>query len=228
MSDFGSTSNPQLGLSLRSKLLTPRVLVLLIAVPLAAIIIWAGTRPNAMKRAASIGSAVRNPSSLLGDASKPKPAPGKLLGPAEAPAPLPPLPDWSHTTASNPQQAAAPPPITPNGISSTVAPAPIPGIASPPPTVTARVPFSPVTYNARHDKAFGGSCSGQLTLSNAGLNFVCGEDQRGSLQIAVNEINSVDENGVRLNSGKKFHFTIAGMNKPSEQQLFADWLNRVR
>jgi hypothetical protein len=227
MSDFGSTSNPQLGLSPRSRLLTPRVLVLLIAVPLAAIIIWIGTRPNNIKRAASIGSAVRNPSSLLADANKPKPAPGKLLVPAEAPAPLPPAPDWSHTTASN-AQSTAPPPIMPNGMASAVAPAPVPGIASPAPVVTGRAPFSPVAYNARHDKAFGGSCSGQLTLNNAGLNFVCGADPHGSLQVAVNEINSVDENGVRLNSGKKFHFTITGMNKPSEQQLFADWLNRVR
>jgi hypothetical protein len=228
LSDFGSTSKPPLGLSPRSRLLTPKVVALLIAVPLAAIIIWAGTRPNAMKRAASIGSAVRNPSSLLADASKPKPAPGKPLVPAEAPAPLPPLPDWSHTSASNPQPATAPPPVMPNGMTNTVVPAPIPGIASPSATVTVRAPFPPVAYNARHDKAFGGSCGGQLTLSNTGLNFVCNDDQHGNLQIAVSEINSVDENGVRLNSGKKFHFTVSGMNKPSEQQLFADWLNRVR
>ncbi len=228
MSDFGSTSNPRFGLPPWSRLLTPRVLVLLIAVPLAGIIIWAGTRPNAMKRAASIGSAVRNPSSLLADASKTKPAPGKLLAPAEAPAPLPPAPDWSHTSASNPQPATAPPPIMQNGMASAVAPAPIPGIASQPPTVTVRPPFSPVAFNARHDKAFGGSCAGQLTLNNAGLNFVCNDDPHGSVQIAVNEISSADENGVRLNSGKKFHFTITGMNKPSEQALFSDWLNRIR
>jgi hypothetical protein len=84
-----------------------------------------------------------------------------------------------------------------------------------------------LSYNAHHDKAFGGGCSGQLVLSSTGLQFNCLSDAHASMQISISEISAVDENGVRLTSGKKLHFTISGMNKPSEQALFTDWFNRL-
>lgn len=85
-----------------------------------------------------------------------------------------------------------------------------------------------MVYHARHDKHFGEGCSGQLTLNAIGLVFNCPDDPSGSIQVALNEIGSIDENGIRLNSGKKYHFSISGMTKDSEEALFANWLHRVR
>lgn len=85
-----------------------------------------------------------------------------------------------------------------------------------------------MTYPARHDKRFGDGCSGQLTLNSNELVFQCPEDSRNSVQVAIDQIEAVDENGVRLTSGKKYHFSIPGMSKNSEQELFTGWLTRVR
>ena len=98
----------------------------------------------------------------------------------------------------------------------------------PPPVVTTNAPYSPTTYPARHDKHFGDSCSGQLTLNSNELVFQCPEDPGAAIQVAVNQIDAVDENGIRLTSGKKYHFSIPGMSKNNEQELFTGWLNRVR
>jgi hypothetical protein len=97
-----------------------------------------------------------------------------------------------------------------------------------PPVVTTNDPYTPTTYPARHDKHFGDSCSGQLTLNSNELVFQCPEDPGAGIQVAINQIDSVDENGIRLSSGKKYHFSIPGMSKNSEQALFTGWLNRVR
>lgn len=86
----------------------------------------------------------------------------------------------------------------------------------------------PQVFRARHDKHFGGSCSGQLTLNTAGLVFDCPNDPGESFQVALNEIGAVDDNGIRLLSGKKYHFSISGMSKSAEQALFASWLRQVR
>jgi hypothetical protein len=110
--------------------------------------------------------------------------------------------------------AVAPAPIVPNVPATSV----VPG----------RPPFTPLVYRAKHDKVFGGSCSGQLTLSSGGLVFNCPDDPHGSMQIAIAEIGAVDENGVRLLSGKKYHFSIPGMSKGGEEALFANWLHQVR
>jgi hypothetical protein len=99
---------------------------------------------------------------------------------------------------------------------------------APPPVVTTSIPFNAITYPARHDKHFGEGCSGQLTLNSTGLTFSCPDDPDGTVQVAINDIGSVDENGIRLTSGKKYHFTIPGMTKSGEQQLFTGWLSRVR
>jgi len=227
LSNFGNTSNSHVGLSHLLKKLTPKVIFLVLAVPVAALIIWFATRTSTIKRAAILSHSVSHPSSLLTSGTKPKPPAGKVEQPASEAAPLPPAPDWSKIQATNaaptiPTQGA-PVPST-----SAVVPAPIPGVASPAPAYSARPAYAPLSYNARHEKVFGGGCSGQLVLSSTGLQFNCLEDSHGSMQIALSEISAVDENGVRLTSGKKLHFTISGMNKPSEQALFTDWLKRLR
>ena len=102
----------------------------------------------------------------------------------------------------------------------------MPAAAPPAPVSTSRAPYAPLFYNARHDKAFGG-CSGQLILSSTGLQFNCPGNSEASLQIAISEISGIDENGVRLASGKKLHFSISGMTKPNEQALFTDWFSRL-
>lgn len=226
MSHFGNTSNPHLGLLSRPKHVTPKALFLLLAVLITIAIIWFAMRTGTMKKAADLGYSVSHPSTLLTGEKKPKPPAGKLLVPATPPPPLPPLPDWSKIQAANaaptsPAQGVPGPAIAP------VAPVPIPGAPSPTVAPAVRPAYAPLSYNARHEKAFGGGCSGQLVLSSTGLQFNCLSDTHASMQIAISEISGVDENGVRLTSGKKLHFTITGMNKPSEQALFTDWFSRL-
>lgn len=86
----------------------------------------------------------------------------------------------------------------------------------------------PETYHARHDKRFGEGCSGQLTLNASGLEFSCPGESDESLRVAFNQIASVDDNGIKLSSGKKYHFTIQGMSKDGERALFRNWFNRAR
>jgi len=86
----------------------------------------------------------------------------------------------------------------------------------------------PETFPARHDKRFGEECSGQLTLNATGLAFSCPDDSSETLRVTLNEIASADDNGIRLTSGKKYHFTIPGMSKDAAKALFRNWFNRLR
>jgi hypothetical protein len=98
-----------------------------------------------------------------------------------------------------------------------------PAVAPPAPNIA----FVPQTYAARHDKHFGDVCSGQLSLNSTGLVFTCPDDPGENIQVAIHQIASVDDNGIRLTSGKKYHFTIPGMSKDAERAMFADWLSRA-
>jgi hypothetical protein len=175
-----------------------------------------------------LGSALGSSSDGATGTSLAKPAAGKPF--AQAPKTPPPI--------TVPRSS---PPVVPQNSSTLVIP-PGPAIpqqnpAPPPPPVATGMPpapaatttpFAPVVYPARHDKHFGESCSGQLSLNSSGLAFSCPDDPHGGVQVAINEIASVDENGIRLTSGKKYHFSIPGMSKSSEEKLFTDWLSRVR
>jgi hypothetical protein len=100
---------------------------------------------------------------------------------------------------------------------------------APPPAPSGAQPaFAAVSYPARHDKRFGDPCAGQLTLNGVGLYFNCPGNPDEGVNVAINQIDAVDDNGIRLLSGKKYHFTITGMSKGDERQLFSDWLSRVR
>lgn len=252
MSDFGSSSNPQPGLDanpaysrgkaawwrIRNHLQnltpgssswkpsTPKAWLLLLALPVAAAIVWYATRPVTIKRASDFGAAVRNPSLLLSGGSKPKPAPGKPLLPTPPPAPSAPLPLPDPSIQAT-QPATTAIPIQPQNLAGAAPPAPITNTVPAAPVVPAGA-YSPVVYSARHDKLFGQGCSGQLTLNTTGLVFNCPDDPNGSVQIALSQIASVDENGVQLTSGKKFHFSISGMSKGGEEELFVSWLHHVR
>ena len=225
LSDLGNTSYPDGGPSPRPKRCPAMALYLVLAVLIAAVIIWFGTHTSKIKKEAVLGQSVSDSSALLAAGTKPKPPAGRPLLPPPAPALLRPLPNSSSLQPAN----AAPIPSTqsaPSPATTAVAPALIPGPAAPPAASAARPAYAPLSYNARHDKAFGG-CSGQLVLSSTGLQFNCPSDAHASMQVAISEISAVDENGVRLTSGKKLHFSIAGMSKPNAQALFTDLFNRL-
>ncbi len=224
MSPFGNTSNPHPGLSPRPRHLTPRAMFFLIAIPITVLIIWLATRTDTMKRAASLGQSVSHSSPFSSPEKKPKPPAGKYEQQTTAPARQAPLSGSSKPQTPNAAPSSAQ--IAPSPATTPVVPAPIPAGAPPAPVSAARPAYAPLSYNARHDKAFGG-CSGQLILSGAGLQFTCPGNSQDSMQIAVSEISGIDENGVRLASGKKLHFSITGMTKPNEQALFTDWFNRL-
>ena len=177
-------------------------------------------------------SAVTKGKSFLGitpSTSKPKPAAGKTFA-AETQThpnviwnpPPPPQGQQQPSAAIVPQAPGATPMAAP-----TVSPQVMPALPSQT-VATGKPAITPLIYQARHDKHFGGSCSGQLTLSSAGLVFHCADDPEGSVQIALNQIGAIDENGVETLAGKKYHFSIPGMSKNAEQTLFSNWLHQVR
>jgi hypothetical protein len=251
MSDLGSSFDPQVGRpasrppgeswrrfvsSARGSLLHSRrarqwallALPILLVLPLAAGIVWYGVSPaHAFRKAPELEASSRVNSLLVANGSKPKPSPAK---PFQAPPPPTrstyPMP--APTVQPN-QPSTTDIPIPGQTVASgTVRPTPIAPNTPVVPVTPARPPFSPLVYRAKHDKVFGGSCSGQLTLNSGGLVFTCPGDPSGSMQIALAEIGAVDDNGVRLLSGKKYHFSIAGMTKSGEEALFANWLHQVR
>ena len=201
--------------------------LLLIAVPIALIIRVESNRPHYYRQGKSI---VARGESLVGinqGPAKPKPSPYKYTLATPIARPSNPIvftpPRLPNSSAAVPQQAPAQPQyVTPALPQTGTATAPLPPLAN-----SARGPFTPVVYPARHDKHFGG-CSGQLTLNSTGLNFSCPTEPGDSIRVALNEIGAVDENGIQTTSGKKYHFTISGVSKPAAQQLFSNWLHQVR
>ena len=204
-------------------------ILLLIAVPIILIIRAESGRPHYYRQGKSV---VSRSESLLGMnqvSNKPKPSPYKYtlaLPVTKASSPIVITPPRTQPQYAGPSVA----PQIPSQ-AGTVSPA-LPQMANnmpapPAAAAGARVPFTPVVYQAHHDKHFGG-CSGQLTLNSGGLNFNCTSDPGDSVQVGLNEIGSVDENGIQTTSGKKYHFTISGMSKPGIQQLFSNWLHQVR
>ncbi|WP_109487647.1 hypothetical protein [Occallatibacter savannae] len=203
--------------------------LLLIAVPIVLIIRAESSRPHYYRQGKSV---VSRGESLLGMnqiSTKPKPSPYKytLATPVTKPS-------ASIVITPHPQAQYAPPTTAqqqlPNQASPVTPAVPQTAINMPPPPPSAagaRVPFTPVVYSARHDKHFGG-CSGQLTLNAGGLNFNCASEPGDSINVGLNDIGAVDENGIQTTSGKKYHFTITGMSKPGAQQLFSNWLHQVR
>lgn len=204
------------------------VLVALLVFPVGAIILGYLTRPApGTARQVEAGAGGSSTDSGSGE-KKSKPSAGKPMMPtSQAPPPVvmhqPPAalePQSPTGMAAMPARPLSPAPAVP-----TPAPnAPLPGT----PGVAGKPPYTPVVYTARHDKVFGEGCSGQLTLDGTGLAFQCSEDPRSSVRVALDDIESVDGNGVRLISGKRYHFSIAGMGKSNAEQLFSNWLHQVR
>ena len=197
---------------------------ILLCLPIGGMILGYIRRPAAGTAGISSNSPAGNSSDAGGKI--PKPSAGRPMLPAsQAPPPTtttpapPPIAPESSPAVATPQTPTAPmsaPPTTP--------PAP----AAPSVPGAGKAPFAAMTYPARHDRHFGEECSGQLTLNGSGLAFSCPGNPDEAVQVAINQIDEVDDNGIRLISGKKYHFTIPGMSKSAERTLFANWLSRVR
>ena len=205
------------------------VLLVLLPVPIVGALLGYFSRPASRTDGPEDGAPAGISTDNAGQGTTSKPAPGKPLYPDMPAVPTSSVPQVPAPAAPRNPAAIPPPPpqatvpLRPSNPAPVVIPSP-----APPPVVTTSIPFNAITYPARHEKHFGEGCSGQLTLNSSGLTFSCGDDPNGNVQVAINEIGSVDENGIRLTSGKKYHFTIPGMTKIGEQQLFTGWLSRVR
>ena len=205
------------------------ILLALLAIPVGAIVVAYITRPAPGSAQQAADSASAGLSDSATSEKKAKPAPGRpLLGNTQAPPPPLEHPASPPTLQTPPPTEIVPVPahpVTPStGPNSAVNTPPAPVV----PSVVPKPPYAPAVYQARHDKVFGEGCAGQLTLDTSGLAFKCFDDPHASVQVALDDIESVDSNGVRLISGKKYHFSIAGMAKNAEEALFLDWLRRVR
>ena len=220
--------NPFFSLLRKHLLLT--VIVVLLLVPVGAVLLGYITRPAPGTASQAAGLSTNSSDNSTGDKIAKPPAGKPLITTSQAPLPVLSSPGPAPALPNQPPSGLTGVPARPLTPAPGVGNAAVPNTAPLPPVpgTAAKPPYTPMVYSARHDKHFGDSCAGQLTLDSTGLNFRCGDDSRGNVQVALADIEAVDSNGVRLTSGKKYHFSIAGMGKDSEQALFADWLSRVR
>lgn len=86
-------------------------------------------------------------------------------------------------------------------------------------------PAGPYHFAAIH-REFGGGCAGELVLSNEGLHFSC--PGQPDINVPLAEIDRLDKDGIRLVSGKKYHFKISDDDKAQIETIFGDWLDKAR
>jgi hypothetical protein len=95
-----------------------------------------------------------------------------------------------------------------------------------------------MTVPAIHQKAFGRSCSGHLTLTATNLHFECrtadghAADSGRNVDVAVEEVRSADRNGIVLRGGQRYHFTVSSspgvvMSDEETRAFFQNWVNRI-
>ena len=92
-------------------------------------------------------------------------------------------------------------------------------------------PASPSSVAGPHHFAaihreFGGGCAGELVLSNEGLHFNC--PGQPDINVPLAEIDRLDKDGVRLVSGKKYHFKIPDDRQAEVEAIFGYWLDKAR
>jgi hypothetical protein len=94
-----------------------------------------------------------------------------------------------------------------------------------PPTSVAAVRAHRPPTTKPHTQQFGHDCRGVLTLGDTSLEFNLYSDRNlsQSFMFYKREIRSINKNGVKLLTGKKYHFDVPGMTKQQITQLFAEW-----
>jgi hypothetical protein len=96
---------------------------------------------------------------------------------------------------------------------------------SPAPDSTSSSTAGPYRFAATH-KEFGGGCEGELLLTSEGLHFTC--PGQPDINVPLAEIDRLDNDGVRLVSGKKYHFKIPDDRKAEVESIFGNWLDKAR
>jgi type IV secretory pathway VirB10-like protein len=194
-----------------------------IVIAVVAIIIHAGSRRRSMAQGTAMpsGSLLSSPWSGA-SYSTPKPSPIGRYQPA--PPPPPPVQTVQAAPVLPPPQsplntdsAVVPPPLTPT-------PAPAPPPAQNP---TASLPFG-VKMPAKRDGFNNGCKDGELVLQVSAVIFTCRSDAGKSITLRVEQIRALDNNGVVINAGQKYHFDIDGKQRQDVHQLFAQWLDNAR
>ena len=67
------------------------------------------------------------------------------------------------------------------------------------------------------------NCDGELVFTDQDFRFNCPSD---SFTVERNMVAKLDNNGVVLISGEKYHFDVAGYDKTGVHILFSEWLER--
>jgi hypothetical protein len=124
----------------------------------------------------------------------------------EKPTPVGALPGAARTSA--PGEESASPPVPAETTTSTAP-------SNPPSRVEMRIPG--VHHLGRHH------CDGELIFTDKDFSFTCPSD---SFTVERSMVAKLDNNGVLLVSGEKYHFDVAGYDKTGVQILFSEWLER--
>jgi hypothetical protein len=136
----------------------------------------------------------------------------------EKPTPVGALPGAERTSALD-QESASPPVEAfhgqPGQAETPISTAPVNSPSLIPTNAEKRIPG--VHHLGRHN------CDGELVFTDKDFRFSCPSD---SFTVERNMVAKLDNNGVVLISGEKYHFEVAGYDKTGVHILFSEWLER--
>jgi len=155
-----------------------------------------------------------------------KPSPSGRAQQPSSPAPLPVAPA-PHAAA--PRIAPQPAPVAPlPQYRAAIAPPPPPvAPVIPAPRLTPSLPFG-VRMSADRDGLNNGCKHGALVIETSTVTFTCPRDSSKNVAVSARQVRDLDNNGIVVFQGEKYHFEIAGKQKQAVHQMFAMWLANAR
>lgn len=84
-------------------------------------------------------------------------------------------------------------------------------------TPDARLQFPAHHLGAHH-------CEGELIFSSKTIEFHCFKNAKKNFTVEREAVDKADDNGIKLRSGAKYHFNIAGFTKDGTRSLFGRWV----
>jgi len=83
------------------------------------------------------------------------------------------------------------------------------------------------TYTAERRGTKNDCKNGVLSLEMSAAIFTCSGDPKKSFSATTDDLKAVDDDGIALKSGEKYHFKIDGQNKQTVHDIFVDWTTQT-
>jgi hypothetical protein len=73
-----------------------------------------------------------------------------------------------------------------------------------------------------------GCSGGKLTLDASSLRFTCPSNRSKDVTARVDEVKKTTKNGVELQSGEEYNFSVGHKDSIQTQKLFCLWLSQTK